>query len=208
MTKIKIFNTAEDVMVWITLGSVAGCLQDVSQIPWVESGSGLQGSFSLPGNSSVEAWAPDGMGFNGNISFGSPPMNCPPIEFPDGINLFEFMLNNGFQDGVPQETIDISCVDGVNAYMEVAIIDNKTPWNAGPNVKNVAHFSNELIYRNSGSVGVYPFKCDICTGSANPPDCGDGKKPAKPQDEPICNVQRVPTDDDCIVVLNFNGLIK
>jgi hypothetical protein len=181
-------------------------LQDVTKIPWVTSGSGLQGSFTLKDGDSTGKWAPANEGFNGNVSIDSPPLNCPPPAYPDGINLFEFIVNNGFQTGNPKETVDISCVDGANAYFEGTLVGGGK-WDAGPTEPDVKSLYNKAIYSNTGLVGVYPFKCDICTGSDNPPDCGDGKKPAKPQANDICNIQRTPTDDDSSILIDFKGFI-
>jgi hypothetical protein len=206
MTQIEITNmSGDDVTIWVTLGAVKGCLQDVSQIPWGVTGSGLQGKFILKSGDIAKAWAPDKVGWNGNFAFGHPPSNCPPESYPDGINLFEFMINNGFQAGNPKETVDISCVDGVNALLG-AQLSGGGVWDAGPTEPDVSSFENDSIYNNTGNVGVYPFKCDGCTESIAPPDCGDGKHPATPQSNAICNVQRTPGTEGLVNVI-FKGFV-
>jgi hypothetical protein len=204
MTQLEIKNTSgEDVVVWITLGATSGCLQDVAKIPWITSGSGAQGSFTLKAGDTAKAWAPSNLGFNGVLSFGTVPLNCPTDEFPNGINIFEFIINNGFQTGNPKETLDISCVAGANALLSVGLSEGGA-WDAGPTEPDVKSFQNDAIYKNTGNVGVFPFKCDTCTGSVNPPNCGDGKHPATPQGNAICNVQRTPGTDG-LVVVSFTG---
>lgn len=204
MTQIEVVNNSkDDVTIYVTLGATQGCLQDVTKIPWGIKGSGLNGSFLLKSGATAKAWAPDNMGWNGAFSFDSPPLNCPPKNYPNGINLFEFIINNGFQAGNPKETVDISCVDGVNALIGCNL-SNGGQWDAGPTQPDVTSFENDDIYKNTGNVGVYPFKCDGCTESISPPDCGDGKHAATPQSDAICNVQRTPGTDGLIVV-HFNG---
>lgn len=186
-TEMVIVNTTNSpVTVWVTLGATAGCLQDVKQIPYVsKSLSNLVGSFTLAAHDSTKPYAPENLGWNGAISFNTQPLNCPTPQLPNGVDLFEFIVNNNFQAGIPQETIDISCVAGANALMFVRL-NGGGAWNAG-SVNNVKTFYNKLD-KNSGLVGVYPYGCDICTGKKAPPSCvkNDNDK----QKQPICNVQR------------------
>lgn len=178
------------VTVYVVLGATKGCLQDVTKIPYVTSGSGLVGSFTLAPNAATPPWAPTALGFNGNVAFNSMPLNCPCAQQPHGVNLFEWIVNNGFQAGNPQETVDISCVAGVNSLIQVAL--SGPTWNAGPTQPNVTTFQNGVPPNNTGRVGVFPYGCDNCTAITSPPSC-PGKKPfpyEKPQANPICNVQR------------------
>ena len=119
-TELTLANaTSETVRVYLTLGAVKRCVPHVGNIPFVKHVlNDLQGWFDLPAGHSVCYTPPPGFGLNGNFSFGSPPLNCAPAEYPSGINLAEFMLNNGFQGENAQETIDISCVAGANAFLQ------------------------------------------------------------------------------------------
>jgi hypothetical protein len=76
----------------------------------------LMGHFELASQATVTLAAPAGLGFNGNFSFNTPPLNCPTPQLPDGVVLAEFIINNGFQQ-YGQETIDVSCVAGANAFV-------------------------------------------------------------------------------------------
>ena len=181
-------NTDSDVTVWVTLGTTAGCLQNVSQIPYITDSLGnLVGSFILSANDSTTDYAPSGMGFNGNLSFNTQPMNCPTSQCPYGVNIFEFIMNNGFQAGDPQESVEISCVAGVNCYLSGDLYYG-TDWNASSAYPNVTHFFNKGQFSNSGQVGVFPYGCDDCTASVSPPACAKNDKDK--QKQPICIVQR------------------
>src|ERR1700744_6534249 len=98
-TTLTITNrSGADVKVYLTLGAVPGCVQNVSEIPWVTNPvNRLQGWFSLANGATQSYPPPAGQGISGNFAFGSPPLNCPTSEFLNGINLAEFMLNNRFQ---------------------------------------------------------------------------------------------------------------
>ena len=202
ITKMKIYNgSKKPVVIFVTLGATPGCLQSVSRIPFITDTiagqRGLQGSFILlPGDSTI-AYAPDSLGYNGVISFDFAPSNCPDPAYPEGLNQFEFILNNSFQAGNPQETIDISCVHGVNCVIRVDLI-TKIAWNAGPTLPVIQSFANTMNRKEIGIAGVYPYGCDTCTGSKNPPPCVT--LPVPHQRYSICNVQR---NADC-----SGGLIK
>lgn len=188
-TRMRIVNNSDSpVTVYLTLGATPGCLQHISQVPFVTDSAGsIQGWFTLAAGDSTVDYAPLNMGYNGNISFNTPPLNCPTQQFPAGVNIFEFILNNTFQPGTPQHTIDISCVAGVNCLIKVNLSGGKE-WNAGPLFPNVTSIYNSRINENTGLTGVYPYGCDICTASQSPPTCIT--TPANPQTQPICNVQR------------------
>lgn len=193
LTQIQLANqSTQDVVAYITLGATPGCVQDVSQLTFSDTSikvtalAPLQGYFTLKANSSSYIKAPGTDGFNGNFSFSTPPLNCPTPDFPNGVNLAEFIINNGFQQGSPQETLDISCVAGVNAKIKFAVsADN---WSTNGGAIAVSSFENQTG-ANTGLVGVYPYGCDNCTASVAPPSCV-GKQPKNANKEPICNVQR------------------
>lgn len=189
-TTLHVRNDSKtSVTTYITLGATDGCVQDVSQISGVTITKlyPLMGHFELAAGANVELTAPVGMGFNGNFSFNTPPMNCPTPQFPDGVNLGEFIINNGFQGQYAQETIDISCVAGANCLMgmEMSAVDWTT--NSGQSV--VTNIINGKKLDNTNRLGVFPYGCDNCTSSDNPPECV-GKQPKYANRDPICNVQR------------------
>jgi hypothetical protein len=212
-TTLKITNrSGADVKVYLTLGAVAGCVQDVSAIPLVTNPvNRLQGWFSLSNGATQAYTPPQPQGISGNFAFGSPPLNCPTAEYRNGINLAEFMLNNSFQGPGAQETIDISCVAGANARIRFEMTGAGT-WNAGPSQPRVADFANKPLGQNTGLVGVYPCGCDNCTSRNNPPQPSCPKSPAPPayeecQAEPICNVQRDAAGSGGSVEVIFDGFL-
>lgn len=199
VTYHKIYNMTEDsVLVWVTLGATPGCLQDVTQIPFVTSGSGLVGSFYLAGGDSTESYAPDGLGFNGVFSFNAQPANCPDTSiYPTGINQYEFIVNNSFQPGAPQESINISCVHGVNCTIRVDMITKNT-FNAGDMVPSISSFANTMDRGALNIPGVYPYGCTHCTDTKGAPSC-------IPLPQPVCR------DSTCQVQRDAklsDGLIK
>jgi hypothetical protein len=188
-TRVQIVNKTDSaITVYITLGTTTGCLQHVSLIPYVTDSIGnLVGSFSLGAHDSTVAWAPSSIGFNGNVTFGTQPINCPNAQYPNGTNIFEFIVNNSFQSGIPQNTVDISCVSGVNCFIK-GYLTGGNPWNASSAYPNVDSIYNATITSNSGLVGIFPFGCDTCTGRKNPPSCDTVS--SDKQTQSICTVQR------------------
>ena len=192
MTELFVSNeSSQQVTVYITLGATPGCVQDVAELvfsPQVQLTKmyPLMGHFPLAAHSRVQVSAKQPLGLNGNISFNTPPMNCPTPDFPDGVNLAEFIINNGFQQ-YGQETIDISCVAGANCLMGMEL--SADDWTTNGGRQAVKSISNLKKLDNTGRVGVFPYGCDNCTSSDNPPGCV-GKQPDQANKEPICNVQR------------------
>jgi hypothetical protein len=193
MTKIKLTNqNAKDVLTYITLGATAGCIVDVEKIIFSEKVeltkvADLMGHFILKGNSSIYLEAPNNEGFNGNISFNTPPMNCKSAELPNGMNVAEFIVNNGFQGLNSQETIDNSCVAGANAKIKFSM--DADDWTTDSGTVNVSEFENNEWDKNTNVIGVFPYGCDNCTASVSPPSC-IGKQPQFVSSRPLCNVQR------------------
>lgn len=194
MTNLKLKNGTkkETVDTYITLGATPGCVQDVDKL--ILSGgkkitklADLQGHFELAPEELIEISAPEGEGLNGAFSFNTPPENCPTESCQMGVNLAEFIINNGFQEGNPQETIDISGVCGVNAIVKFHL--EADDWATNGGAIPVKDFENGLKGDNTGRIGVYPYGCDDCTASVNPPECV-GLQPQNANAEPICNVQR------------------
>jgi hypothetical protein len=205
-TELVIKNCSkQDVTVWITLGATPGCLQNVAKIPYVMNVlSALVGNFVLKAGKSTLAYAPDGgLGFNANLSFDTQPQNCPTVACPNGVNIFEFILNNQFQSGSPQETVDISCVAGVNCRIMAELGGDE--WNAGPTVPRIKRIENGPIGTNTGRIGVYPVGCDTCISSTNPPFCSNPPAYETPQAEAICNVQRPASHHGGIVEVEYLG---
>jgi len=206
-TKLTITNsTNEEVTLWLTLGDISGFVNDVFGIFGITE-HGLQGSVTLDASQKVEYESQ--IPISGNVSFNIPPMNCPTDDFPNGVNIFEFCLNNWTQPvSAPQETIDISCVTGVNSLL-LCSMSGGGDWNAGPTQQNVTIFKNKGLDENTGQVGVFPVACDDCTASVSPPQCPDPLPPATPQSEKICNVQRPAVEENCVglVSLLYKGKI-
>ncbi|WAC27340.1 hypothetical protein [Ancylobacter sp. SL191] len=211
-TELIVTNaTTESVTVWLTLGATAGCISNVSDVGWgITAEAPLQGYFTLqPGTAnSVSYISPQGVGFNGNITFGTPPLNCATPSWPEGVNIAEFILNNAFQGSNAMETVDISAVAGVNAMIAFHLHGGGS-WSASSAYPKVTSFSNSAIGDNVGRVGVYPYGCDDCTASVAPPACANPPKnapnPIVPQTDPICNVQRDASKSGGMVSITFLG---
>ena len=183
-------DSSTPVTTFITLGMPPGCVHDVSEIKLVGSVMNklqpLMGNFIIQPGTTIELIAPNGKGLNGNFSFNTPPLNCPTPDLPDGVVLAEFIINNGFQQ-YGQETIDISCVAGANALLEFEL--SADDWTSNWGKIKVNKIANGKKLDNTGRVGVFPYGCDNCTSSDNPPECV-GKQPQLANKDPICNVQR------------------
>lgn len=204
ITYHKIYNhTPDSVLVWVTLGATPGCLQDVTKIPFVTSGSGLVGSFYLAPWDSTAAYAPDTLGFNGVFSFNAQPNNCPDsVQYPTGINQYEFIVNNSFQPGNPQESINISCVHGVNCVIRVDMITKNT-FNAGDMVPTVSSFANTMDRNQLNIPGVYPYACTHCTDTKGAPSCI--KLPQPVCKDSTCQVQRDAKLSDGLIKVIYLG---
>lgn len=182
-------DSSEAITTYITLGMPPGCVHDVAQITGVAITKlqNLMGTFVVQPSQTVELTAPAGMGFNGNFSFNTPPLNCPTPQLPDGVVLAEFIINNGFQQ-YGQETIDISCVAGANAFLAMEM--SATDWTSNfGKVTRIQKMENGTKLDNTGRIGVFPYGCDNCTSSDHPPECV-GIQSQYANKQPICNVQR------------------
>ena len=196
-------DTNSAVTVRLALGPpVSGTwIRDVSQLPasWGITGSGLVGSFSLPGQTTRSYTLPAATGLSGNILFGggagNPGCGNQP-GFPDAATLGEFTLGvpgNGYSG---QEGVDISNVNGTNAYMDLSLATS-SPWNAGSGYPNVTAASSGVIGSNANRVGVFGWQATNCTTSVNPPNPTAScpaplHAPAGPElsSQPHCNLQR------------------
>lgn len=182
-------DSADSVTAYLTLGATPGCVQEVNTV-MISDGVAitrlyaLMGYFTLAPGQRVYIGAPGNLGFNGNFAFDTPPLNCPCPDWPEGVCLAEFIINNGFQMN-GQETIDISCVCGANAFLEYEM--SADDWNDSVNF-GLVQLKNGTRYNNLNLSGVYPYGCDNCTASVSPPDCVGVQTAVN--DQPICNVQR------------------
>jgi hypothetical protein len=205
-TEVRVINSTDtSVVVYLTLGADTNYVTDVNGIFGITT-SGLQGFFTLNAGDTI-SYTSIGKGFSGNLTFGTPPVNCPDTTlFPNGINIFECSLNNNFV-GIPnaQETVDISCVSGVNSKIICNLSDST--WNAGGTLK-VSTFENSYLYDNVFRTGVFPYGCDSCTVIKNPPICAGHKPFSQPQSKSICNVQRDATLKGGVVYVIFGGFLK
>jgi hypothetical protein len=184
-TTLVVKNTyTQPVLTYLTLGGCDNCLSDVNGVFGITT-SGLQGSFTLQPGDSVYYTPPEGVAFEGNISFLAAPVNCPV-----GTTLCEFVLNNYvYPDTMGQETVEISCVAGVS-YIAKYTMKGGGSWTATTGYENITCFWNDTIGANSGLVGVYPYGCDDCTTqSSQAPSCTIGKNEPC-QVLPICNISR------------------
>ena len=206
-TEVVLVNgTSDSVEVYLTLGSVG----DTNYVQSTEGIFGItqsatQSSFWLTPNDTLYYLSTKG--FNGNLSFGAAPQNCPDTTlYPSGINLFEFALNNNFNlNG--QETVDISGVSGTNSLLEVYLYGGLSSWNNGSDT--ISYFYNKGQYENTGLSGVYPFGCDSCVGiTPRTPYCAGHRPYAKPQSKNICNIQRPSGKCGGSVIVVFKGLVK
>lgn len=205
-TIVKNFSKST-VTLWLTLGESPQFVSSVKSVsPQFKpvSGSPRQGSMELGPNAQIQYTPPEDLGFNGNFCFGSMPTNCAPEEFPTGINLAEFNLNEQSENGF--EAIDISGVAGTNAYISFSM-EEGGEWTAGP-AGLVSEFSNAPIGENVGRTGVYPYSCETCT-AVGEPVCSSPPKgapnPPVPQKTAICNVQRPQVEMGGIVTISFKG---
>lgn len=204
-TVLTIENTSEtdSVLTYLTLGDNEQFITDVNGIFGITD-TGLQGSFYLK-KDSVYTYEYSGKGLSGNISFGTPPLNCPTKSFPTGNNLYEVTINNFGSVTDAQETIDISNVAGCNALGSFNMT-NGGSWIA--NGDTITSFYNNPIYMNVGLYGVFPFKCDVCVASASPPVCSDTLKSSPPQVSHICNISRDAHKSGGVISLKFKGYTK
>jgi hypothetical protein len=204
-------DSPRPVEVWLTLGRVPGCVT-LAQVPFVTNRVNQdQGSFMLAPHDSQTYTVPPGQCISGNYTFGAPPQNCPDRgQWPNGINLAEFTINNANQGPSAQETIDISAVYGVNAHVRFAM-SGGGPWNAGGARQNVAQFENAGLTHNVDEVGVFPYGCDDCTNRMAPTVMCPGPNvppfPGTCSAAHLCNVQRDASRAGGSVQITFGGFL-
>ncbi len=200
-------STSDSVLAYITLGNIGDTdyVQSTVGIFGITNGSS-QNSFWLAPNDTLYYTSPTGKGLDGNITFGTPPVNCPDtVMYPNGINLFEFALNDNFLINA-QETVDISCISGVNCIIGSSFSGGGS-WTNGADT--ITSIQNSKLYDNIGLSGVFPFGCDSCIGiTSHTPYCAGHKQYATPQKTKICNIQRNAINNGGNVIIEFNGFVK
>lgn len=192
-TSVTVVNNYSDpVVVFCTLGVVSGCVTDVKTIfPTMEYNSPADhtiGFTTLNPNQSLTCNLASC--YSGSFSFGSVRINCSTDKFPAGQNLAEFIVNNSFQGSFAQETIDISCVAGVNCKLRWSMDGGQNEWQTTTDtrttpatttvVKSITN--NPSLYGNLNINGVFPFGCTNCGNNLGVPCCAP---PAIPGGNPI-----------------------
>lgn len=213
-TNLRVRNTTgSPVPVLITLGAGYG-IGNVNQLPasWnitpYPDGTGLKGTFTLGPNAAVD-FNSGNRSFSGNFAFGPTfaAMGCGGSQcYPNATNLAEFTINH------PGETVDISNVNGTNAFIEFKL-DGGPPWTDNVSPSPIASFANKDIGQNANIPGVYGWQATTCTGNANPPNpvngCpapNNGPGTAELSSSQLCNVQRAGNASfGGDVTINFNG---
>jgi len=196
-TSFEVINTTKDsVLMFLTINYPIDStyIQSVNGIFGIKS-SELQGSIWVQPNDTLK-YTPK-LGFSGNISFGSPPQNCPTDRWINGVNIFEWSVN------VPagsNESLDLSCVTGVNSFMKIDLLGG-ADWIA--NRKSVTTIKNKQMWNNTGIYGVFPYGCTNCINT-------DGKQPCqtpneKPNTEKICTPTRAKNEKGGIIRISFLG---
>lgn len=122
------------------------------------------------------------------ISFDTLNMPCEQAQkcgFKSGISIFEGTIN------VEYESFDISCVDGVNSIMHVAV-DSTSGWQTGEGDYTktfVSAMNSGTLADNYDIRGVFPYRCTNCINAPNEPkNCFD--LPQKFNDKAICQTSR------------------
>lgn len=186
-TKMIVKNEYNDtISVHLTIGAPNKLwVNDVYGIFGIKT-HGQQGVFTLAPGDSIIYLPPKAI--QGNICFLSNPYQCVS---DSGATILEFCLNNyNYKIPAAQETVEISCVAGIN-YEAGIFMDGGGIWTANAKgYDTITSIQNGVFGTNSGRVGVYPYGCDDCTyQSSGAPYCTIGKN-ENPQKYAICNVQR------------------
>jgi len=194
-TKLSVTNsTSDSVVVFVTFAaqnSANKCCPSpatVADFPVLTQVNDLRGKFTL-GAGLTQVLDPKGECFSGNVGFYiEPQCAVSGASFnngKDGTNIAEFTLNPA---GTCDEAFDISCVNGINCYMQMNV-DEGLGWNYGPKNTPITSIYNKALQENSGNPGVFPVNCTDCIRLV-----GDKPCPTLPlgpaQTERICNIQR------------------
>lgn len=148
----------------------------------------LRGSFML-GPNEQQIFDSNGQCFSGNFGFYiEPQCPVPGADFnngKDGTSIAEFTLNPASPCA---EAFDISCVNGVNCYLEMSV-EAGQGWYYGPNNTPITKIFNKGLQENAGLPGVYPVNCTDCIRLVGDAPCSS-LPIGPPQKERICNIQR------------------
>ena len=205
-TGFEVTNTTKDsVLMYLTINypKDSSYVQSVNEIFGIKS-TELQGSVWIKPKDTLR-YTPK-LKFSGNISFGSPPINCPSDDWINGVNIVEWSVN------VPKgsnECLDISCVSGVNSIIKIDLLSGAN-WLA--NGKIIKTTQNNKMWNNTGIYGVFPYGCTNCINT-------DGKQPCQTPSEAtnkqkICTLTRDKDKkggvnlDDFIALMKELGLIQ
>lgn len=208
-TALCVTNQTDDtVLVWLTLsvyGDTMGpyYVQDVQGIFGIPN-SGSIGSFLLAPNDTLCYQST--LALSGNLCFGGQPVNCPSTQFPTATNIFEFTLNNNACGEYQQESVEISCVAGVNSYLKGRLLGDG--WIVTTNIDTVRYFANDTLGNNRNRYGVFPTGCTNCTNQQGAPSCSPALTFEAPNDQPICIIQRPANLSGGSVICTFNGFTK
>jgi len=194
---ILLNNTGSAVPVLITLGAGYG-VNNLDQLPasWgitvYPDGTNRKGQFTLGPNQSV-SYNSGALSFSGNLAFGPTftGQGCGGSAcYPNATNLAEWTLN------YPGETVDISGVNGTNAYIHYQLVGGAT-WTDNVTPGAITSFANSPIGQYVQTAGVYGWQATTCTGNGNPPNpttgCPapvDAPNHSELASEMVCNVQR------------------
>lgn len=163
----------------------------------------LRGKFTLGANEN-KLFDTKGQCFSGNFGFYiEPQCPVPGADFnngKDGTSIAEFTFNSA--SGCA-EAFDISCVNGVNCYLEISV-DEGQGWYYGPDQTPINRIYNRGLQENAGLPGVYPVNCTDCIRLVGEKPCNS--LPLGPaQTERICNVQR--SERGGIVTINLTNAV-
>jgi len=148
----------------------------------------LRGKFTLKAKEEM-LFDPEGKCFSGNFGFYIEPQ-CPVANADfnhgkQGTSIAEFTLN---PNSPCAEAFDISCVNGVNCYLEMSVEEGQG-WYYGPDKTSVTSIYNKGLQENAGLPGVYPVNCTDCIQLVGTAPCSS--LPTGPaQKERICNIER------------------
>ena len=196
-TGFEIVNTTKDsVLMYLTINKPTDStwVQNVDGIFGINS-SQLRGTIWVQPNDTLK-YNPT-LCFSGNVSFGTPPQNCPTDQFVNGINLFEWSVNVAKGSN---EALDLSCVAGVNCIMKIDLIGG-ADWIA--NGKSVRSIKNKEMWHNTSIYGVFPYGCTNCTNTNGKQLCQSPNE--NPNTEKICTPTRNTNEKGGKIRISFLG---
>jgi hypothetical protein len=215
-TTLRVYNaTGADVEVWWNCTSPSANNINVKvgghelnvRIPSQYS-SGQKGVFTLTNGETATITPKSGNTIiSGSLTFDCTPtcpcgtsglVPCPqlgggfrlPERLPNGTNQAEFTLNNN-----GNESVDISCVNGVNAKIAMRLEGGSPTWHthSGTPISNITNRRIDIaagLDENCTQPGVYPFNLTQCS-STNTSTCLNGQPLCHPTNGPdFCELGR------------------